>query len=150
MTNFVRAIEQEITSWPGVSAYSHRFGGREFRFDRAEIGHVHAGGTVDIPFTRSLHDALLAAGLAEQHRWVPDSGWITFHARSEDHLRHALWLMRISYLRYALKRASDPQDLLEQESEKLHLTPQFTSLLRDFVPARVNVVSAERLSRADV
>ena len=69
----------------------------------AEIGHVHAAGVVDIPFPRPIRDALLAQGLAEEHRWVSNSGWITFQVRSEQDLKHALCLMRVSYLRYALK-----------------------------------------------
>jgi hypothetical protein len=45
--------------------------------------------------------------------------------RSKEDLGHALWLMRLSYLRYALKVAIDPRQLFEQESEYLHLNPQF-------------------------
>ena len=95
---------------------------------------MHTGGIVDIPFPRSVRDALLAEGLAEEHRWVPNSGWITFQMRSEEDLIHALWLMRLSYLRYALKTASDPCKLLEQESQARRLSPQFKSLLEPFVP----------------
>jgi len=54
---------------------------------------------------------LLADGLAEEHHWVPNSGWITFHVRNEEDLKHALWLMRLSYLRYALKKAADLREL---------------------------------------
>lgn len=36
-----RTIEQTVTSWQGVSAQSHRFGGREFNLDTREIGHIH-------------------------------------------------------------------------------------------------------------
>jgi hypothetical protein len=79
----LKKLEEEISAWPSVSIHPHRFGGREFPFGSAEIGHVHTAGTVDIPFPRSVHDALLAEGLAEEHRWVPDSGWITFRIRSE-------------------------------------------------------------------
>jgi hypothetical protein len=96
-------LVDEISEWPQVSVHAHRFGGREFRFGSAEIGHVHLGGSVDIPFPRPVRDALLAEGLAEEHRWVPNSGWINFHVRSEDDFKHAMWLMRLSYLRYALK-----------------------------------------------
>jgi hypothetical protein len=102
---------------------------------------VHTGGVVDIPFPRSVRDVLLAEGLAEEHRWVPRSGWITFRVRSDEDLRQALWLMRLSYVRYALKTASDPRGLLERESEELHLTPQLTSLLEPFVPKTANQVS---------
>ena len=94
---------------------------------------MHAGGVVDIPFTRSIPDALLADGLAEEHHWVPNSGWITFRMRGENDFTHALWLMRLSYLRYALKTSTDPQKVLEQESEELHLSRQFKVLLEPFV-----------------
>jgi hypothetical protein len=113
-----------------------------------EIGHVHTGGIVDIPCTRPVPDALLADGLAEQHHWVPNSGWITFRMGSEEDLSHALWLMQLSYLRYALKKASDPQRLFEQESERLHWSPRFKSLLQPFVPKTSNQVFAKPLSAA--
>jgi hypothetical protein len=143
--NFLKTLEAEVSDWPNVSIHPHRFGGREFRFGNAEVGHVHTGGVVDIPFPRSVRDALLAEGLAEEHHWVPNSGWTTFRIRSEEGLSHGLWLMRLSYLRYALKSAKDPQKLFEQESEQLRLTPQFKSLLEPFVPRTANHVSAEPL-----
>jgi hypothetical protein len=132
--NYLRQVEDAVSAWPHISVQPHRFGGREFLFGKAEVGHVHTGGVVDIPFPRSVHDALLSQGLAEQHRWVPDSGWITFRMRSERDLDHALWLMRLSYLRYALKAAADPRKMFEQESEELRLNSSFKSLLEPFVP----------------
>jgi hypothetical protein len=137
----LKKLEDEVSAWPHVSIHPHRFGGKEFRFRSAEVGHVHTGGLVDIPFPRSVHDALLAAGLAEEHRWVPNSGWMTFHVRSDADLKHALWLMRLSYLRYALKTAPDARKLLEQESEELGLGPQFRSLLEKFVPSARQVLA---------
>jgi hypothetical protein len=132
--NYVSQLEGEVSAWPNVSAHPHRFGGKEFRFGKAEIGHVHQNGTVDIPFPRAVRDALLEEGHAEEHRWVPNSGWATFRVRGEADVRHATKLMRISYLRYALKAASDPHQLLIQESEALRLSPRFVSLLERFVP----------------
>jgi Family of unknown function (DUF5519) len=131
---YLERLEQEISSWPGVSTHPHRFGGREFCFKAAEIGHIHIGGTLDIPFPRSVRDALLAEGLAQEHRWVPNSGWITFQVRGEEGFKHALWLMRLSYLRYALKTASDPRRCLDEYSEELQLSPQLISLLEPFLP----------------
>jgi hypothetical protein len=101
--NEAKKLEEEVSAWPSISVHPHRFGGREFRFGSAEVGHMHAGEVVDIPFPRSVRDTLLAERLAEEHRWVPNSGWVTFQMRSEEDLSHALWLMRLSYLRYALK-----------------------------------------------
>lgn len=132
MMKLMGMLEPQIAGWPGISVHAHRFGGREFRFNRAEVGHIHSGGEVDIPFTRPIHDTLLEEGLAEEHRWVPDSGWITFRVRGEGDLAQAVWLMRLSYLRYALKVASDPQKLLEEEAKELHLSPRYRSLLGRF------------------
>jgi hypothetical protein len=127
-------LEDVVTSWPGISVHSHRFGGREFRFANAEVGHVHYGGIVDIPFPRSISDALLREELAEEHQWVPNSGWVTFRVRSDRDLQHAVWLMRLSYFRYALKTAADPGDMFAKASRELQLTAQFKSLLEQFVP----------------
>jgi hypothetical protein len=127
-------LEETVASWPRVSVYSHRFGGREFRLANAEVGHMHEGGIVDIPFHRSIRDALLTEGLAEEHRWVPNSGWITFRVRNNKDLQQAVWLMRLSYFRYALKTAADPQELLREASQELQLTARFKSLLEQFVP----------------
>jgi Luciferase len=134
MTKNLQELEHEVSTWPQVSVHPHRFGGREFRFGNAEIGHIHPGGIVDIPFPRAVHDALLADGLADRHQWVPNSGWITFRIRSDEDLRHALWLMRLSYLRYALKTTTDPQEFFQRESEALDLNPSFRSLMEPFVP----------------
>ena len=139
----MKKLEEQVAAWPHISVHPHRFGGREFRFGNAELGHVHLGGTVDIPFPRAVRDALLADGLAEQHRWVPNSGWTTFHVRSERDLKHALHLMRLSYVRYALKTASDPRGMLEHESEELGLSPHLRSLLRQHLPTKEEYVTAD-------
>ena len=137
----LKKLEDEISTWPSISVHPHRFGGKEFLFGSgAEVGHIHIGGIVDIPFPRAVRNTLLAGGLAEQHHWVPNSGWVTFHMRNgnDEDLSHALWLMRLSDIRYSLKTATDPRGMLEQESEELHLNPQFRSLLERFVPKTAN------------
>ena len=131
--NYLAKLEQQVSSWPEVSVHPHRFGGREFIFGSAEIGHIHPGGILDIPFPRPVRDALLQEHLAEEHHWVPNSGWITFRIRTDDDLEHALWLTRLSYLRYALKRAARPGEMLESESEQLGLSNRFRSLLQPFI-----------------
>ena len=131
----LKKIEEKVTGWPHISVHPHRFRGREFRFGNAELGHVHEGGVVDIPFPRPVRDWLLANGLAQEHHWVPDSGWTTFHVRNQEDLDHAIWLLRLSYLRYALKTAGDPRNLLDEESQSLHLHPSLKSLLEAFLAA---------------
>ncbi len=134
--NYLNRLEEEVLGWANVSVHLHRFGGKEFRFGKAEIGHVHTNGTVDIPFPRAVRDALLEEGQAAEHRWVPNSGWTTFRIRGEHDICHALELMRISYLRYALRRTSNPRDVLRRESETLHLSPRFVHLLEPFAAPR--------------
>jgi len=134
---YLEKFEREILSWPEVSARPHRFGGREFQYRSAEIGHAHTGGMVDIPFPRSIRDELLAEGLAEEHRWVANSGWVAYHVRGEEDFDHAVWLMRLSYLRYALKSAGAPQRLLEEYGERLQLTTRLKSLFASLVPKSI-------------
>jgi hypothetical protein len=135
--DYLKQLEDDILAWPDVSVHAHRFGGKEFRFRKAEIGHVHRDGTVDIPFPRPVRDALIKEGQAVEHRWVPDSGWTTFKIRDEADIAHAKDLMRLSYLRYAVKTSSDPRHFLKQESETLHLGPRYISLLETFAPRNV-------------
>jgi hypothetical protein len=68
----LKKLEDTVASWPRISVFPHRFGGREFRFANAEVGHVHDGGIVDIPFPRSVRDALLTEGLAGHFRCGAD------------------------------------------------------------------------------
>src|SRR5580658_859187 len=120
---YLQKLADEVAQWPGISVHPHRFGGREFLLGKAEVGHVHSNGVVDIPFPRPIRDELLVEGLAEEHYWVPDSGWSTFRVRTEDDLAHARWMLRLSYLRYVLKQDADPPGRFERESEALHLSP---------------------------
>jgi hypothetical protein len=46
--------------------------------------------------------------------------------------------MRLSYPRYALKTAADPRELIDQQSEELHLGTEFRSLLKLFVLVKAN------------
>ena len=50
--------------------------------------------------------------------------------------------MRLSYV---LRTVPDPHTLLNQESEGLHLSPEFRSLLEPLVPKTANRFSTEPL-----
>lgn len=141
MTVAAERLKDKVSSWPGISVHPHRFAAREYRFCKAEVGHVHFWGEVDIPFPRPVHDFLLERNLAEQHRWVPNSGWTTFRMRGDSDVEHAVRLMRLSYLRYALRSASSPFELLETEAERLHLSPDLVVILSCFI--RRKAVSSE-------
>ena len=142
----LKNLEDIVVSWPQIFVRPHRFSACEFRFGNAEVGHVHDGGIVDIPFPRSIRDALLREGLAEEHQWVPNSGWITFRIRSDKDLQHAIWLMRLSYFRCALKSAAEPRKLFSEATEELQLSAQCKSLLEQFIPSRKNQELPEPLT----
>lgn len=137
MASQAKILEEQVAAWPHVSVAPHRFGGREFRFHKAEIGHVHFWGDVDIPFPRAIHDLLLEDHLAQRHRWLPDSGWITYHMNGPDDPDHALWLLRLSYLRYALKIAPNPTLTLQHEAERFKLSEKLITLLAQFARSSV-------------
>lgn len=127
-------LKEEVSSWEGVSVHPHQFAAQEYRYGRAEVGHVHFWGDVDIPFPRSIRDFLLEKKLAEPHRWIPDSGWTTFRIRGDEDVAHAIWLMRLSYLRYALKSAIEAAPLLEFEDQRYSFGPGLVFMLSLFVP----------------
>ena len=129
----VKRFAAEVSTWPHISVVKHRYGGQEFRLMNAQVGHVHEGGAVDIPFPRAIRDVLLAEGLASKHLWIPDSGWVTFRVQNEEDVEHALWLMRLSYVRYAARTAAEPTQFLQQELRCLRVTPTLISLLEEVV-----------------
>ncbi len=104
MREWMKALVDEVSAWPSVTSHEHRFGGTEFRVGGREIGHAHLFGIVDIPFTVRVRDALIAAGRAEQHHWLPDSGWTTVRV-SKHGSENARELMQLSYLRIRMKSA---------------------------------------------
>jgi Family of unknown function (DUF5519) len=92
-----KQIEQSVTSWEGMSAKAHRFGGREFDLGTREIGHIHGDYMVDIPFPLKVREELVKAGKAELHHLLPDSGWISYYIRKEDDIAGAIELFERSY-----------------------------------------------------
>jgi hypothetical protein len=104
MSDLYMPLEQEIKTWDGIHAVPHRFGGVEFQWNHTEVGHIHRGGMMDIPFTRRIRDALLDAQLVEPHHLLPETGWITFYIRTAQDLDTARTLMRLSYLHKRRRR----------------------------------------------
>ena len=90
-------ITATVTAWEGVSAAPHRFGGTEYRLGRREIGHIHGGRLVDIPFPTKVRDEIVAAGLARPHHVLPDSGWVSFTIHDVADVERAIALLARSY-----------------------------------------------------
>ncbi len=90
-------IQEAVLGWPGVTAQAHRFGGTEYRLGRREIGHIHGDHLVDIPFPKKVRDEIVAAGRAEPHHVLPQSGWISFYLNMPADIERAIHLLRKSY-----------------------------------------------------
>ena len=100
----VQQIIDNVSAWEGITASPHRFGGVEFTLGKVEIGHIHHGGLVDIPYPKKLRDALVADGEAEPHHVLPESGWTSYHMRGDADVQNALQLFRLSYLQKRSRR----------------------------------------------
>jgi hypothetical protein len=92
------AVNREVLSWEGVTVHSHRFGGVEFRLGRRELGHIHTT-IADLPFPRAVRDQLIAAGRAQPHHVLPDSGWVTVPVRTHADVSNVIALFRFNYER---------------------------------------------------
>jgi hypothetical protein len=90
-------IESTVLAWPHIEAHPHRFGGTEYRIGKREIGHIHGDALVDIPFPTLVRDEVVAAGQAQPHHILPDSGWISFYLRKPEDVVAAVALLRRSY-----------------------------------------------------
>jgi hypothetical protein len=80
-----------------VTAHPHRFGGTEYRLGRRELGHIHGDYLLDIPFPKRVRDEMVAAGLAEPHHVLPETGWVSFYLREPADAERAIALLRRSF-----------------------------------------------------
>lgn len=92
-------IEREVTSWPGVEAKPHRFGGVEFRVNGHEIGHLHGSRLADLPFPVRIRKELVAEGRARLHHVLPQTGWVSYPIGGEGDVEGVLELFRLNYER---------------------------------------------------
>ena len=97
MTSLREAVEREVSSWEGVEARPHRFGGVEFRVRGHEIGHLHGSKMADLPFPVRMRKELVAEGKAEPHHLFPQSGWVSYYPRGPEDAHAVVELFRLNY-----------------------------------------------------
>jgi hypothetical protein len=90
-------IRAAVLAWPGVTAHPHRFGGVDYRLGARELGHIHGDHLVDIPLPTRVRDEIVAAGLAEPHHILPDTGWVSLYLRAPGDAERAIELLRRSF-----------------------------------------------------
>jgi hypothetical protein len=112
-TGMIRKLVEDLSGWDGLAVASHRFGGKEFRWGKVEIGHIHEDGMVDIPFNRKMRIELVSSGLADRHHIMAASGWITTYLRSELDFERIRNLLRLSYLQKKTRRSANATEQAE-------------------------------------
>jgi hypothetical protein len=95
-------IAAEVLSWEGVTEHEHRFGGREFRLGRRELGHLHGDRLADLPFRKVVRDMLVETGRALPHHVLPESGWVSRPIADEEDVVEVIELFRLAYERAKL------------------------------------------------
>lgn len=107
-------ITEAVTSWPDVTAQPHRFGGVEYGIGKREIGHIHGDHLVDIPFPKKVRDEIIAAGRAQPHHILPETGWVSFYLQQESDVERAIALLRESY-EIAIKQKSKTIEVNDEQ-----------------------------------
>ena len=97
MASLREAVEREVSSWDGVEARPHRFGGVEFRLRGHEIGHLHGSRMADLPFPVRMRKELVAEGKAEPHHLFPQTGWVSYYPRGPEDAPAVVELFRLNY-----------------------------------------------------
>jgi hypothetical protein len=92
-------IQQEVASWPGVTAQAHGGGMVFFHVGRREIGHLHGDRLADLPFPVRIREKLVAEGKIDLHYLHPTTGWSTYYIRSEADVAPIIELFRLNYAR---------------------------------------------------
>ena|SRR5690349_23856231 len=91
-------LREKILALPGVTERQNA-GIHEdaFYVGRNMFMHIHGYGHCDIRLSKTDQERVLAEGKAQQHRWAPQAGYITFMARNENDLGPAMELIRLSH-----------------------------------------------------
>jgi predicted DNA-binding protein (MmcQ/YjbR family) len=58
---------------------------------------VHGDYLVDIPFPKKVRDELVAAGRAEAHHILPQSGWVSVYIKQANDVDRAIELLQYSF-----------------------------------------------------
>jgi predicted DNA-binding protein (MmcQ/YjbR family) len=106
-------ITKAVTSWEGVTANPHRFGGVEYVIGKREIGHIHGDHLVDIPFPKKVRDEIVATGRAQPHHIMPETGWVSFYLQRGEDVEQAIDLLRESF-EVAMRQKSKAYTRLEE------------------------------------
>jgi hypothetical protein len=93
----IARILEQTGAWPGVTAETRPDGVIQLVLRRGVLARIHPDGLIEIPYPRPVGDALVAAGRAQRHHALPDSGWVNVRLESADHVEGTLELLRLAF-----------------------------------------------------
>jgi hypothetical protein len=103
-----------VTGWEGVTSAPHRFGGVEYVIGKREIGHIHGDHMVDIPFPKKVRNEIVAAGRAQPHHILPETGWVSLYLQQQEDVEKAITLLLENY-RIAQKQKSKNREVENEQ-----------------------------------
>lgn len=139
---FALTVMEEVRRWPGVELRPHpsaatpgETDGVEFRLNGRQVGHVHADCSVHLTLTKALKARVVGDRLAEPLDFAPTSGWAMFNPIAAADASHAIWLLRLNYVRLRRQRltplAAAGSALLKQHEAALgDVSPGAAQLLK--------------------
>jgi hypothetical protein len=140
--SYALEVMEEVRRWPGVELRSHaspttpgETDGIEFRLYGRQIGHVHGDCSVHLPLTKALKEYVVVEHLAEPLAFAPTSGWAMFNPITTKDAKHAIWLLRLNYVRLRRQRltplAAASSALLKEHEKALgEVSPTVSRLLQ--------------------
>ncbi len=108
---FALKVMEEVRRWPGVGLRPHASpsdadgsDGVEFLLNGRQIGHVHSDCGLHLVLTKALKSSVINEKLAEPLTVAPTSGWAMFNPTCAGDVQHAIWLLRLNYVRLRRQR----------------------------------------------
>jgi len=108
---FALQVMEEVRRWTGVEmrphASPHEAGssdGVEFRLNGRQIGHIHSDCAIHLSLTKALKASVVKENLAEPLPIAPMSTWAMFNPTRVEDAVHAIWLLRLNYVRLRRQR----------------------------------------------
>ncbi|MDB4917357.1 MAG: hypothetical protein JWM95_5001 [Gemmatimonadetes bacterium] len=129
--SFARRVMDEVHRWPGVEMRPHSTStpdgepdGIEFRLFGRQFGHLHSDCGLHLSLTKALKASVLREHLAEPLPAAPNSGWAMFNPIGAADVEHAIWLLRLNYVRLRRQRltpaAAASSELLQEHEAALN------------------------------
>ena len=95
VSQFVQALPAVISATHWSFADASRVDGADFYVGDQELGHIHLGGEVHIPFPATLRTALIDAGLAHRFPW--GNSFVEMCITTPADAARAQWLFQLNY-----------------------------------------------------